>query len=366
MLVRTELAGAVDERLFFAQVREDPVLEIEALKEVFDEPIVIVSSGGCTALSLLACGAHRVVGVDLNRTQNHLVELKAAALRGFGPESATAFLGGTVDNPEARRRDYEQLRPELTLGARRYWDARGDMVAAGVLGAGVTERMLVGVGRFVQTCVHSRRISDRLLALQSLDEQREFYARVWNTKRWRATFRMLLNQFMFRKTYDPAFFDNAEDATFASHFHRVFEHAVTQLPVRDNYFLHFLFTGRYDRRALPPYLSTAPAGVLELVDGSFSDYLKTLPDNSIGGFALSNILEWLAPASIDELLTEIVRTAKPNARLVFRNFVGMTEVPVHWRAQIIEDPARGADLIRLDRSFSQRRIAVCAIDKEAR
>ena len=36
-----------------------------------------VSSGGCTALSLLAAGAGRVHAVDLNTTQNHVVELKA-------------------------------------------------------------------------------------------------------------------------------------------------------------------------------------------------------------------------------------------------------------------------------------------------
>src|SRR5579885_1984943 len=77
---RTTLAGSVDDRLFFAQVREDPRLELEVLDPRADDSIVVVGSGGCTALSLLAAGAGQVTAVDVNRTQNHLIELKLAAV----------------------------------------------------------------------------------------------------------------------------------------------------------------------------------------------------------------------------------------------------------------------------------------------
>ena len=92
MIARVTLPDAVHDRLFFAQVREDPRAEIAALAPSAGETLVVVSSGGCTALSLLASGAGRVVAVDLNRTQNHLVELKAAACR-LGARVAIAFLG---------------------------------------------------------------------------------------------------------------------------------------------------------------------------------------------------------------------------------------------------------------------------------
>ncbi len=59
MLERVTLPDARADKLFFAQVREDPVLEIEALRPTEGQTIVIVSSGGCTALSLLASGAGR-------------------------------------------------------------------------------------------------------------------------------------------------------------------------------------------------------------------------------------------------------------------------------------------------------------------
>ncbi|HVF14183.1 MAG TPA: DUF3419 family protein, partial [Acidimicrobiales bacterium] len=80
MAEHVNLADSVDDRLYFAQVREDPVLEIEALEPAADETLVVVGSGGCTALSLLAAGAGRVVAVDLNRIQNLLTDLKAATV----------------------------------------------------------------------------------------------------------------------------------------------------------------------------------------------------------------------------------------------------------------------------------------------
>jgi S-adenosylmethionine-diacylglycerol 3-amino-3-carboxypropyl transferase len=362
MLRRAELAGAVDDRLYFAQVREDPQLELAAFKGHWDGPIAVVSSAGCTALSLLAEGADEVVGIDVNRTQNHLVELKAAAVARLEPDDALALLGGAPLAPGERLRSYRRVRDALTPAAQRYWDARPGVVARGVLHAGVTERLMRLIAGCVRRLVHPRGRVDRLLALRSLDEQREFYRREWDNARWRLLFRVLCNRLMLRRTYHPAFFDHVEDASYAAHFRRVAEHTLTTLPVSDNYFLHHMLTGSYPDGSRPPYLTNRVADDrLTLVDGSFTDYLRTRPDGSLAGFALSNICEWLTAEQIDELFAEIVRTARPGARLVFRNFVGWTEVPKRWQEQVCEDRALGEDLMRLDRSLCQRRFAVCEV-----
>jgi S-adenosylmethionine-diacylglycerol 3-amino-3-carboxypropyl transferase len=119
---------------------------------------------------------------------------------------------------------------------------------------------------------------------------------------------------------------------------------------------------------VPPYLDprhadtvTSASSRLTLVDGSYTAYLRTLPDASVHGFALSNILEWFTPELTDELFTEVVRTAVPGARFVFRNFVGWTEVPERWRKTVVEDRPYGDELIKRDRSAVQRRIAVCTV-----
>jgi S-adenosylmethionine-diacylglycerol 3-amino-3-carboxypropyl transferase len=373
---RIAVGESCDDRLFFAQVREDPRLELSALAAHLDGPIAVVASGGCTALSLVAVGATDVTAVDLNRTQNHVVELKAVALAELGPAGALGFLGGVPQSARARATTYGQLRPGLGRAARAYWDGRPGAVAQGVLGAGVTERFMAGLARAVRGVVHPRRRIDALLACETVAEQRELYDRSWDTRRWRALFALLCNRFVLRRTYDPGFFSNVGRPSFARHFHDVVEHTLTELPVRDNYFLHHVLRGTYPAAvdgAVPPYLSSAGAVVpgevrdrLTIVDAAFVEYLRSCADSSIAGFSLSNICEWLTEAEIGELFAEIARTARPGARLCFRNFVGWTEVPASWRSVIREDIALGNDLIDRDRSLCQRRIAVCDIVKEDR
>jgi S-adenosylmethionine-diacylglycerol 3-amino-3-carboxypropyl transferase len=340
MLRRTEVAGAVDDRLFFAQVREDARLELAAFDGWRDGPVAVVSSAGCTALSLLAGGASEVIGVDVNRTQHHLVELKAAVITELDRDLAIAVLGGAPMASE---------------------DGRPELVTRGVLQAGATERLMRLIARCLRL-IHPRQRVERLLALQTLDEQREFYRREWDNARWRMLFRVLCNRLVLRRTYDSRFFAHVEDPSYARHFRQVAAHTLTELPVRDNYFLHFLLTGRYPVASQPPYLTArVPVDRLTLVDGSFTEYLRSRPDGSMAGFALSNICEWLTASQIDELFAEIVRTARPGARLVFRNFVGWTEVPPRWQDVVREDRALGEKLMRYDRSLCQRRFAVCEI-----
>jgi S-adenosylmethionine-diacylglycerol 3-amino-3-carboxypropyl transferase len=369
LITRTELPGADDGRLFFAQVREDPQLEVAALNDHLSGPIVIVTSGGCTALTLLAAGAEQVVGVDLNRTQNHVCELKAVAVAQLGPAAAAAFIGGAPG--EDRLGTYQKIRPSLSPGAQAYWDARGKTIQAGVLNAGATERLMRVITGSVRLFVHGHHRIERLLAQSDQAEQQRFYDQRWNTRRWRLLFYVLCNRLIMRRTYDPAFFEYVENPSFARHFHHTAELALRELPATGNYFLQFMFTGHYPPAAGPAYLDEANGARLAetgerltLVDAGFAEYLSEQPDGSIAGFVLSNICEWLTGEQIDDLFAQVVRTARPDARLVFRNFVGWTEVPERWRGSVVPDERLGAELTPLDRSLCQRRIVVCDIRKE--
>ncbi len=368
---RLTLEDASDGPLMFAQVREDPCVEMQALAPALGGTIVIVSSGGCTALSLLAAGARHVVGVDVSRTQNHLVELKCAAIRALDRQDAIAFLGGQPMPAVRRRRLYAVLSSLLTTPARMHWNARCDAIERGVLRAGKSERFIGLIAAVVARTVVRAGGLAALLDADSVEAQREIFARSWRGWQWRALFALLLNRWTFSRAYHPSFFAHVENPSFARHFRQLAERALTELPTRDNYFLHEMLTGRYPVReplGVPPYLSprgvarAADAGrTLSLVDGSMTAYLRTRPPRSIDGFALSNIGEWLDDRGLDELFTEVARTARPGARVIYRNFVGWTDIPERWRAVIVERPGYGERLIRRDRSLVQHRAVVCDV-----
>ncbi|MDQ3673269.1 MAG: BtaA family protein [Gemmatimonadota bacterium] len=370
---RTVLRGAKEDRLFFAQVREDPLLELGALAPLSDARVVVVSSGGCTAFSLIASGAKEVVAVDLNSTQNHLVELKAVALRRLVTPELMSFLGVAPGTPRRRSRTYSMLRPYLSAECVRYWDGHEAMLGRGALCCGVSERFIAAVVGVVKLAIHRDSRIERLLQLGSLDDQREFFANEWNTRRWKLLFPLLLNRWTFNRTYDPGFFREVENPSFAAHFRTLLEHALCEVPVRTNYFLHQMLSGTYPQDvpgALPPYLDghrrefvRSSLDRLRLVDGGYAEYLTSCDDDSVDAFALSNICEWLGSDGIDALFEQAIRVARPGARLCFRNFVGHTSIPERFGSTVVEDKGAGEAAIRRDRSCLQSRIVICRIEK---
>jgi S-adenosylmethionine-diacylglycerol 3-amino-3-carboxypropyl transferase len=370
---RKVLAGAKEDRLFFAQVREDPLLEIDALSPLSDARVVVVSSGGCTALSLLASGAKEVVAVDLNSTQNHLVELKVMALRRLVSPELMSFLGVAPGTARRRVRTYAVLRPHLSEEAVEYWDRHESLIGRGVLNCGVSERFIAAVVGVVKLAIHDKARIARLLALRNPEEQKDFFAREWNTWRWKLLFPLLLNRWTFNRTYDPGFFREVENPSFAAHFRGLIEHALREVPVRTNYFLHQMLSGTYPIQApggVPPYLDPSRRELtrstldrLQLVDAGYAEYLATCEDDSIDALALSNICEWLDQRGIDDLFEQVVRVARPGARVCFRNFVGHTSIPERFRSKLIEDVTRGEEAIKRDRSCLQSRIVICRVAK---
>lgn len=372
-LARTELPGWREDKLFFAQVREDPRLEIDALAPLAGANVVVVSSGGCTALSLLAAGAGHVTAVDLNAAQNHLVELKVAALRSLTMPEIMSFFGVARGTPERRIRTYKTIRRLLSERAAAFWDAHQDLLGRGALACGVSEQFISAVVKVVKLFIHGRRKIERLLALETLEEQREFFDREWNTRRWKLLFPTLLNRWTFNRTYDPAFFREVDNPSFAAHFRRLLEHALCDVPVSSNYFLHQMLVGTYPNQVsdgVPPYLERTRREVLrtrlnclDLVDGGYGEYLATLDDSSVDALALSNICEWLDQLGVERLFEQVLRVAKPGARFCFRNFVGHTEIPERFRGTIVEDPEGGRRAILRDRSCLQSRFVICRIVK---
>ncbi len=368
---RTTLSGALHGPLTFAQVHEDPLLEIAALRATPTDRIVAVASGGCTALSLLAAGAGEVTAVDLNATQNHLVELKRAAVLRLEGDARLAFLGAGPATPRARRAAYAVLRDLLTPEAQAWWDAHPAHIGGGVLNAGTCERMMRRLARAHRWLVHSRALVAQLLACRSLEEQRVLYHAQWDNRRWRALFRLLVGRSSIHRGYDAAFAEHAGAHPFAEQFRERIAYTLCELPVASNYFLHHLFAGRYpadEPNGVPPYLSASGAArlaaepaALKLVDGTVTDHLRRCDPESVDGFVLSNIGEWLDDDSLDALFAEVARTARPGARVCFRNFVGWTEVPARWSSVVVEDRDTSAALMRGERSLVQRRFVVCTV-----
>lgn len=100
---------------------EDPRLDRVALDLGPDDEVMVITSAGCNALDYTLCNPKRVHAVDMNPRQNALLELKVAAIRKLDYNQFFAMFGrGRL--PEYQSVYWKELRPELSLTARNYWD----------------------------------------------------------------------------------------------------------------------------------------------------------------------------------------------------------------------------------------------------
>lgn len=367
----------VFQRILYSQAWEDPQADLDGLRLGPDDDVLAIGASGDNALCFVTAGPRSVTALDFNPTQNHLLELKLSAIETFEPEDVQAFLGARpVKTATAREFFYRQVRPTLSPAAREFWDAHGDLLARGVLHVGRFEGYLGTFRRYLLPLIHGARTRRRLFELETLDEQREFYRRTWDTRRWRFLFRVFFGQtLMGRLGRDPEFFRYVEVDKIGDRFRERFEHAVTAMPVQDNWFLEYMILGAYTRpeRRLPPYLRPEHHALLRargretlrLVTGSFEEFLPTRRDGAFSAYYLSDIFEWMSQDAFHKLLRELHRTGRDGGRLTWRNLLVPRGHPDALGDLFEHEPALSAELHRRDRSFVYGAFVVERIKKTA-
>jgi S-adenosylmethionine-diacylglycerol 3-amino-3-carboxypropyl transferase len=366
------LARPVFERLLFAQYWEDPRMDIEALAPGPGKVLVSVTSGGCNTLCLALRRPERVIAVDLNAAQNHLLELKIAGARIHSHTRYLELLG--VSGSARRPLLYVACRPLLTPQARRFWDAHEAWIERGVLRVGRYERYLEAFRRLLVLLQGRERIA-RLFQSRSLEERRRFYEAEWDRRVWRLFFRVFFSRTVLgRAGLDPGFFAYVQGVGgFGEHFRSRVRHALVDLPTEDNYFLAQICLGRYlNQSAMPDYLLAEnfehlreAADRIEIVTGEIEPFLRSLPARSVDGFHLSNIFEWFSPEAFERTLREIHRVARPAARLCYRNLLVHRSHPASLDELFTPENELAARLLASDRSFVYSRFEVATVRKSS-
>ena len=106
VLSREGLLEKLFERLFrglvYAQIWEDPEIDLEAMALTPDCHVVAIASGGCNILSYLTADPARITAVDLSQAHVALNRLKLTAAQRLSSWSDYyRFFGAAEDEPEA-------------------------------------------------------------------------------------------------------------------------------------------------------------------------------------------------------------------------------------------------------------------------
>ncbi|KAH6900388.1 hypothetical protein B0T10DRAFT_26669 [Thelonectria olida] len=165
----------------YAFTWEDTRVDERLLKLGADDKVLAITSAGDNILSYLTQSPARVHAVDLNPTQNHLLELKAAAYTSGLPYEDFWMIFGEGKHPHFREILIGSLSPHLSGRALQYW-LKNVHVFQNSNGYGLYDtggsRHAIRVFRWIARVFGLQKAVKQLLEAKTLNEQRE----IWRKK----------------------------------------------------------------------------------------------------------------------------------------------------------------------------------------
>lgn len=332
------LFGVLFSGLVYPQIWEDPDVDMQAMELRDGHSIVTIGSGGCNVLAYLSRNPARIDVVDLNPHHIALNKLKLAAFRHL-PNHGDVVRQFGVANVRSNSDGYDRfIAPHLDPQTRAYWSKRTltgrrrisvfnrNIYRTGLLGR------FIGAGH-VLARLHGVKLQE-MAKTRSLDEQRQFFDQKvaplfdkpmirWLTKRKSSLFGLGIPP----RQYDELA-SLSDGNTIAPVLRQRLEKLACDFPLKDNYFAWQAFARRYPQAQegnLPDYLRNDyyqairdNASRVHVHHATFTELLTAKPASSVDRYVLLDAQDWMSDTQINELWSQISRTAAPDARVIFR------------------------------------------------
>ncbi len=369
--IEKESQGQVQlSRLIFTHNWEDPAIDERALKIKGGDTVFTITSGGCNSLGFLRFNPSAIYCVDINPAQNYLMELKKAAFKELDYATCCNFLGLSLC--KNRKEIFHSIKNNLSNEAQLFWNNRMNLISNGLIMNGRYENFVKIAGRLLRFLQGNKKVKT-FFSLSSADEQNKFYAEQWDNKKWRWIFKTMFNKKRLAKkglVSDYFHFDDGS-TSFSESFYKRASHVMKDIPVQTNYFIALYFLGRYlNNESVPEYLQERNFSIIKNnidkihpVSADSKYWLQQQPAEMFDAFALSNICELMDDKDTHKLFSEVIRTAKPGAKIIFRNLMILREVPTDLQSIIVKDEALSKQLQFEDRSFVYGKVVAYNVRK---
>ncbi|MFC5070006.1 DUF3419 family protein [Flaviflagellibacter deserti] len=340
--------------LVYPQIWEDPVVDMKALQIKPTDHIVAIASGSCNVLSYLTADPARITAVDLNGAHVALGRLKLAALKAL-PDYDAFFRFFGQSNSEANVTAFDTvIKPHLDQVSRSYWEARRvnrrrrievfaeNFYRHGLLGG------FIGAGhRLAKFYGYDPSV---VLTAQTREEQRALFEQTFLPIFEKKFVRWLINQpaSLYGLGIPPAQYrslsGDSPEGIKTVLLERL-ERLACGFDIQSNYFAWQAFGRRYqptEDASLPPYLQRdnydAVRDHSERVtyrQQSVTHFLRESSEASVDCFVLLDAQDWMSDQDLTDLWSEITRTARPGARVIFRTAANERCLPGRVPADIL-------------------------------
>lgn len=358
--------------LVYPQIWEDPVVDMEALQIRPYHHLVCIASGSCNVMSYLTARPHAITAVDLSPAHVALGRLKRAAAQHLPGHGDFARFFARADDPVNVIAFERFIRDNLDAETRDWWETRGldgrrriSMFASSFFRRGL-------LGRFIQAGHMVARLHGvdprELTKCATREDQTRFF-----DERLEPLFDSPVVKFLasrraslFGLGIPPAQYEAlaGPSGDMAAVLRERMRKLACDFPLSENYFAWQAFARSYGREKdapMPPYLQAghfktirANAWRVQVINENITDHLRALPAVSRHGYVLLDAQDWMTNRQLNELWSEITRTAAPGARVIFRTAAEPTLLPGRVENAILGQwsyhDAQSRELTQKDRS----------------
>ncbi|PRT56297.1 hypothetical protein B9G98_03917 [Wickerhamiella sorbophila] len=320
----------------YAFTWEDPIEDHNILKFNSDDVVLAITSAGDNLLAYAALDKppRRIHGVDMNPHQNHLVELKLAALRALSYDDIWMMFG-EGKHPKFHELLVNKLAVHMSSPAFQYWFQVGEdtFSGAGLYDTGST-RWALRLVRWIFKICNIKAQVDALCDAKSIEEQKQ----IWN-KQIRPVLLSPITRlavcnsvFLWKALGVPM---NQADCIETS----LFQYIVDTLdPLIDtyrigteNYFYYLCLNGRYSPKTCPSYitkrgyfnLSRRRSGLdgIRLHTDSINDVVERLTPGTVTIAIVMDHMDWFSPAGkeVDEEISQLHKALANGGRVMLRS-----------------------------------------------
>lgn len=332
---------------------EDANVLLEGLKPVPGDKILSIGSAGDNSFSLLINEPELVVAVDINKIQLNLIELKKISIQLLAYDEVLALLGFT----ESKRRiqTFNSIADNLSEDARKYWLNNLSKIERGIIHEGKFEKYFQLFSSKILPFIHNKNTVESLLGNKSAEEQQLFFAKHWNTWRWRLLFKLFFSKYVMGKLgRDPEFLKEVEVPVSSFILNKAAIHLQSKL-AQQNVILRYALTGSFGS-LLPHYLEPVNFAKiksnmhkLHLFEGYAEDTFAQY--GSFNLFNLSNIFEYMNKEQFVDVASSIVKHTLPGAKMAYWNLMVPRKISAVLPNEVQTLQELSSELSKIDKGF---------------
>jgi S-adenosylmethionine-diacylglycerol 3-amino-3-carboxypropyl transferase len=321
----------------YPQIWEDPEVDLPALAITPQSRIMTIASGGCNVMNYLTENPASVRAIDLNPAHVALTRLKITALQHLPDyESFFSFFGHADEKKNIE--NYEKyIKPNLDSFSRKYWESWSVLDGRRINYFTKNLYQFGLLGRFISVVHILAKIYGEdpreIITAKNRQEQEEIFNRTLAPLFDKPFVKWLCNWpvSLYGLGIPPAQFDElykASGGDMAGLLKARLKRLACDYPIEDNYFAWQAFGRGYDRmnkRAIPRYLTEEGyrkikplAERVKVYHTSITGFLEAQPAQSMDCFVFLDAQDWMNKGQLNELWNEVMRTASPGARVIFR------------------------------------------------